>query len=104
MPTAARFTADVTTALQPALRGGSPRRRVRCPDKCHDALRVTSPSLLRSGKPVTIQVTTASGSTRPVQTQPDIATRLTSRYQTQRDIARRNRQAWHARGPEFESP
>ena len=55
-------------------------------------------------KPVTNQVTTGSDGARPTQTQPDIAIRLTSRYQTQRDIAGRNRQAWHARGLEFESP
>jgi hypothetical protein len=54
-------------------------------------------------KLVTSQVTTGSSCTRPGRT-PDSSGCLTYRYQTQPDAGRRDRHAWHARDPEFESP
>ena len=55
-------------------------------------------------KPVTSQVTTGSACTRLGRTQPGSSGCLICLYQTQSDAGRLDRHAWHARGPEFESP
>ena len=56
---------------------------------------LTSPSMVRSGKPVTNQVTTAPVHTRPAQTQTDSQIALTSRNTTQHDPCRRFKRPWH---------
>jgi hypothetical protein len=56
--------------------------------------RGTSPSVVRSGKPVTNQVTTAPADTRPRQCQPDSATVLICIDATQRDPLKRNERPW----------
>ena len=56
--------------------------------------RGTLPSVARSGKPVTNQVTTAPADTGPGQCQSDRLKALTCTDQTQRDLSRRDERPW----------
>jgi len=60
--------------------------------------------MVRSGKPVTIQVTTAPANAGPCQYQSDDLSALTCRNATQRDLIRRDERPWQAGGQGFESP
>ena len=66
--------------------------------------RRTSPSAVRSGKPVTNQVTTPPVDAGPAQSQSDSLMALTCRNATQRDPLRRDERPWHGGGLGFESP
>jgi hypothetical protein len=60
--------------------------------------------MVRSGKPVTIQVTTALANAGPCQYQSDDLSALTCRNATQREPLRRDERPWHGGGLGFESP
>jgi len=60
--------------------------------------------MVRSGKSVTIQVTTPPDYAGLSQYESDTATALSCADATQRDPVRRDRRPWHGGGLGFESP